>query len=97
MPLLNVRLDTEDKRLADDLREQGIPISRVVREAIRAEHAKRVGSRARSTKPSALVARLFEEFPDDEDASPTPTPPLDDRSAVQRAIQKRLRAKAPKR
>ncbi len=64
MPLLNVRLDAEDKRLADQLRDEGIPISRIVREAIRTEHARRIPKRGRKQKPSQLVADLFERFPD---------------------------------
>ena len=63
MPLLNVRLDPEDQRLANELRKEGIPISHLVREAIRNEHARRIRS-ARPAKPSQIVAEIFQRFPD---------------------------------
>jgi post-segregation antitoxin (ccd killing protein) len=90
--LLNVRLDAEDKRLADDLREEGIPISRIVREAIRAEHARRVGTRRRKRKPSELIAELYERFPDEPGAKGHGIDTTD-RRAVQRFIAARLARK----
>lgn len=90
MRLLNVRLTPDDARLVAALRQAGVPISRVVREAIRAEHGRRTGGRRRGEKPSAVVARIYAEHPD---------PPgqghrridLRDRRAVRRAIARRLR------
>jgi post-segregation antitoxin (ccd killing protein) len=93
MPLLNVRLDAEDKRLADQLREEGIPISRIVREAIRSEHARRIATRGRKQKPSELVADLFEQFPDAPRAKGHGIDTTD-RQAVQAYIAARLRRKS---
>jgi len=47
MPLLNARLDDDDARRARDLREAGVPIARIVRDAIRVEHEHRVARRVR--------------------------------------------------
>jgi post-segregation antitoxin (ccd killing protein) len=90
MPLLNVRLDAEDQRLADQLRAEGIPIARLVREAIRSEHARRLGHLARKQKPSQLIAGLLAQFPDPPG---TESHGIDttDRHAVQRHIAARLR------
>ena len=85
-----MRLDAEDKRLADQLREEGIPISRIVREAIRTEHARRIATRGRKQKPSALIADLFEQFPDAPRANGHGIDTTD-RRAVQTYIAARLR------
>lgn len=90
MPLLNVRLDAEDKRLADQLREDGIPISEIVRKAIRAEHARRIATRRRKQKPSELIADLFQQFPDAPVAKGHGID-TSDRRAVQTYIAGRLR------
>jgi post-segregation antitoxin (ccd killing protein) len=90
--LLNVRLDPEDQRLADELRADGLPISKLVRDAIRAEHERRLGAKRRKAKPSAIVADLFKRFPDqagDRGHAIDTT----DRRAVQKYIGSRLRAK----
>ena len=92
MPLLNVRLGPEDQRLADELRREGIRISRLVRDAIRAEHARRVGSGRRRQKPSALLAEILRRHPDlpDETHHGIDTT---DRHAVREHVAARLRRK----
>jgi hypothetical protein len=89
MPLLNVRLNAEEQRLADDLRKEGVRISRLVREAIRAEHARRVRP-PRRQRPSQIVAELLQRFPDipGERGHGIDTT---DRRAVQRYISSQLR------
>lgn len=64
MKLLNVRLAPEDARMAARLREAGIPISRLVREAIRAAHARHAPARAARKRPSELMASIYREHPD---------------------------------
>jgi hypothetical protein len=93
MPLLNVRLDAEDKRLADELRDDGIPISQIVRQAIRTEHARRIAKRGRRQKPSELIADLFEQFPDAPRAKGHGIDTTD-RRAVQAYIAARLGRKS---
>jgi post-segregation antitoxin (ccd killing protein) len=91
MPLVNVRLDADDARLAADLRGAGVPISRVVREAIRAEHARRMGLVRRSRRPSQIVKEIIASLPDLEDMAGRIDP--SDRRAVQRHIVARLRSR----
>ena len=90
MALVNVRLGPEDTRFAKELREQGIPLSRILREALRAEHARHVGSRARKVKPSAIVEEILRELPAPADAKPRGFS-LTDRRAMQEHIAAQLR------
>jgi hypothetical protein len=92
MPLLNVRLGPEEQRLAEELRAEGIPVSKLVRQAIRDEHARRIGGRKSRRKPSELVASLFEEFPDARGAKGHGIDTTDPR-AVRAFIAKRLRVR----
>lgn len=91
MSILNVRLGAEEQRLADELRDDGVAISRVVRDAIRAEHARRVGTKAHAPKPSSVVEALLK-------ANPAPSrrraarPDPRDRHAVREHIADKLRA-----
>ena len=90
MPLLNVRLGEEDARLVRDLRERGVSISAVVREALRAEA--RRGQTLGALDVDALLAEMI-------GAHPTPRRPrrrrLDtrDRQAVRAAIREKLRGR----
>jgi len=61
--LVNVRLDEERLKKASKLRERGIVLSDLVREAIDARYdALGVADESRDT--DRLVARLFERYPD---------------------------------
>jgi hypothetical protein len=86
--LLNVRLDEERVRKARTLRERGVALSDVVREAI----DERFASLPRSKSPSdiqAAVRRIFERYPD-----PPNLPPRDynvhNRRAARAAILRTL-------
>lgn len=90
--LINVRLDADRLRKAQRLRERGIALSDVVREAIDERF-----SELRSTSRidvTAIVRRIFEEYPD-----PPDLPPRDydvhDRRAARGAILRRLRPVRP--
>jgi hypothetical protein len=51
--------------MAAALREEGVAISGLVREALRAEYQRRFGGRGRSgRKPSELVERILDDLPD---------------------------------
>jgi predicted nucleic acid-binding protein len=52
VPLLNVRLSPDDARRAAELREEGVQISDVVREAIRAEYLRRRPGGPGNRRPS---------------------------------------------
>jgi hypothetical protein len=86
--LVNVRLDVERIRKAQTLRERGVALSDVVREAIdeRFEGLRNTGSRP---DVKAIVQRAFEQHPD-----PPDLPPRDydvhDRRAARTAIRRRL-------
>jgi hypothetical protein len=55
MALLNVRLDEEDARTAAALRRAGVPISTIVRDAIRTEYAKRI-ARPKALRRASQIA-----------------------------------------
>jgi len=87
--LINVRLDAERLRKVRRLRERGVRLSDVVREAI--------DERSRRFRPEpginveTVIRRIFEQHPD-----PPGLPPraydVHDRSAARQAILRKLRA-----
>ena len=90
MKLLNVRLGPEDARRAARLREAGVPISRVVREAIRAAHERHVTARVSRRRASEIMADIYREHPDPRNL-PRGKRDLTDRAGVRRVIRQRLR------
>jgi hypothetical protein len=85
MPLLNVRLSPDDARRAAELREEGVQISDVVREAIRAAHLRRRLGRASKRRPSLIVSEILAALPDPADVPRLEVDPTD-RHAVRRHI-----------
>ncbi len=92
MALVNVRLDAEDVRRVAELRRAGVQISGIVRQAIRDEHARRVGKRGGGCAALALLARIYADHPDTRDVRPRGFD-LRDRRAVRAAVEKRARGK----
>ncbi len=90
MKLLNVRLGPDDARMAAQLREAGIPISRLVRDALRAAHERHAASRARRRRPSQIMAEIYRDHPDRPGARRGKRD-LTDRVAVRRLIRQQLR------
>jgi hypothetical protein len=89
--LINVRLDDARVRKARALRARGIVLSDLVREAIDACFEE--VSKARERRDvSAIVARVFDDYPDPPDLPPR-TYRVRDRMAARDAILKRLRRK----
>jgi hypothetical protein len=88
--LVNVRLDEARVRKARFLRERGVPLSDVLREALdeRFEAVRRSGG---SKDVRALVAGLFEDHPDPPDLPPRGYR-VHDRRAARQAIVRRLRS-----
>jgi len=90
MRLLNVRLGPEDSRMASELRRDGIQLSRVVRDALRAAYTARRTSGPRRRRASDIMAEIYAQYPD---------PPrlrrrhvdLRDRRSVRRAILARAK------
>jgi hypothetical protein len=86
--LVNVRLDSEHLRKARMLRERGVRLSDVVREAID-ERYRQLRSLSEDDVKT-LIQRIFEQYPD-----PAGLPPRDydvhDRVAARQAILRKLR------
>jgi hypothetical protein len=86
--LVNVRLDPERLAKARALRERGVALSDVVREAIDERFARLAGSRS-GRDVRAILAQAFEQYPD---------PPglarrrydVHDRGAARRAVRRAL-------
>jgi post-segregation antitoxin (ccd killing protein) len=88
--LLNVRLGPDDARMAARLREAGIPISGIVRDALRAAHERHTSARAPRRRPSEIMAEIYREHPDRQGVRRGKRD-LTDRAAVRRVIRQRLR------
>jgi hypothetical protein len=87
--LVNVRLDEERLRKARTLRESGVTLSDVVREAIDARYeALRESGSPREVK--VIVRRIFERFPDPPDLPPRAYD-VHDRKAARAAIANKVR------
>ena len=87
--LVNVRLDEERLRKARTLRESGVALSDLVREAI----DERFDALAGSGSPrdlKAVMARIFEQYPDPPDLPPRGYD-VHDRGEARRAITGKLR------
>jgi hypothetical protein len=90
MKLLNVRLGPDDARMAAQLREAGIPISRLVRDALRAAHERHAAARAPRRRPSQVMAEIYRDHPDRPGVRRGKRD-LTDRAAVRRLIRQQLR------
>jgi hypothetical protein len=87
--LVNVRLDEERVRKAQALRERGVALSDVVREAI----DERFAAIGRSDSPPdvrAIVREIFDRYPDPPGLAPRDYD-IHDRRAARAAILRKLR------
>jgi hypothetical protein len=89
MKLINVRLTADDARRVSDLRKAGVQLSRVVRDAIRAEHERRVRSGAGQRRVADIMAEIYAAYPDPPGTARRRFD-LRDRVAARRAILRRL-------
>jgi hypothetical protein len=87
--LINVRLDADRIRKAQRLREHGVPLSDVVREAI----DQRFSELRSESQPDvkAIVGRMFHQHPDPPDLPPRGYD-VHDRRAARKAILGKLRS-----
>jgi hypothetical protein len=92
--LINVRLAAEDASKAEALRAQGIEISNVVREAIRAEYARRVGQRRTVKNVRRTLQEIYQRHPVPEDL---PSVDTTNRAAAHDWILQQLKRKRIKR
>ena len=90
MKLINVRLDAEDARKAASLRKEGVEISSLVRDAIRAEDDRRRKPKRNGRKASEIIQEIIARHP-----TPPGTPPrnynVHDRHEARAAILRKLR------
>jgi hypothetical protein len=91
--LVNVRLDAERLRKAQTLRERGVALSDVVREAIDERFAE---LRRRESQPDVrtIIRRIFEQYPDPSDL-PSRDYDVHDRRAARAAIRRKIRSVRP--
>jgi hypothetical protein len=92
MRLLNVRLDDDDSRLVQELKERGVSISELVRGAIRAE-----ARRAPKSEPldvDALVAEIQRQSPTPPGAKKRRRIDTTNRREVAQFIRGKLRRRA---
>ena len=91
--LVNVRLDAERLRKAQTLRERGVALSDVVREAIDERFAE---LRQRESQPDVrtMIRRIFEQYPDPPDL-PLRDYDVHDRRAARVAILRKIRPVCP--
>ncbi len=91
--LVNVRLDAQRFRKTQALRERGIALSDVVREAIDVRFAELRPAASRAAV-KAIVHRMFQQYPDPPDLPPREYS-VHDRRAARRAILRRIRPVRP--
>ena len=89
--LVNVRLDAERLLKVRRLREKGVVLSRLVREAID-QRFDSLDEDANSRYVRAILARVFEQYPDPPDLPPRAYSVLD-RAEARRAILRKLRSR----
>jgi hypothetical protein len=76
--------------MAARLQKDGTPLSRVVRDAIRAAYERHAAGRAKRRRASEIMADIYREYPDPPDL-PHGKRDLRNRGHVRRVIRKRLR------
>jgi hypothetical protein len=86
--LVNVRLDSERLRKARMLREHGVRLSDVVREAIDERYLQFRSAPEADVK--TLIQRIFEQYPDPE-RLPSRDYDVHDRTAARQAVLRKLR------
>lgn len=86
--LINVRLDAERLRKAQTLRERGVALSDVVREAIDERFLQLRSESQPDVK--AIIRRMFDQYPDPPDLPPREYD-VHDRHAARKAILGKVR------
>jgi hypothetical protein len=89
--LVNVRLDPERVRKAQMLREEGLSLSDVVREAID-ERFDQMQRSAAARDGGGIIRRILAEYPDPPDL-PARDYDVSDARAARAAVRRNLRAK----
>ena len=90
--LVNVRLDEQYLRKAAKLRAEGVALSDLVREAIDTKYDQVIRCRRNGDDAGAVLARIFEQWPDPPDLEPVEYN-VHERKEARAAILKRLRSR----
>jgi hypothetical protein len=90
--LVNVRLDEQYLRKAAKLRAEGVALSDLVREAIDTKYDQVIRCRRNSDDAGAVLARIFEQWPDPPDLEPVEYN-VHERKEARAAILKKLRSR----
>src|SRR5262245_38314616 len=88
--LINVRLSPEDASKAEALKRDGIELSGLVREAIRAEYSRRFKRLPTGAELAAGLDKLYARFPIPKDVQ-RPNVDPSDRLAFQQFIRERIK------
>lgn len=94
MKLLNVRLGPEESRIVDELRRDGVQISRLVREALHSEYRARQAKAGKGRRAREIMEAIYAAHPDPP-GTPPPRVDLADRRSMRRAIMKALKRRRP--
>jgi hypothetical protein len=86
--LMNVRLDEERSRKARALRENGVSLSDIVREAID-ERFEKLSNRRKRRDVKTIIATVFQQYPDPPGLRPR-TYDVHDSRQVRTVIRQRL-------
>ena len=89
--LINVRLDADRLRKAQALRERGVALSTVVRDAIDARFSE-LGSESRQDV-RAIIRRIFDRYPDPADLPPREYDAHNRRTAREAVLRKLRRGR----
>jgi hypothetical protein len=87
--LVNVRLDEQYLRKAAKLRAEGVALSDLVREAIDTKYDQVIRC-GKTTDSGAVLARIFDQWPDPPDLPPREYD-VHDRAQARAAIGRKLR------
>jgi hypothetical protein len=94
MKLLNVRLNEDDAHIADQLRRAGVEISSLVRQALRAEYARRRGGMKDQRPVADILAEIYAQNPAPPDYTPRDYNVHDRREAREAILRKLKKGRA---
>jgi Arc/MetJ-type ribon-helix-helix transcriptional regulator len=90
MASMSIRLSSEDLAKVRDLRKQGVNVSELLRDAVRAEHQRRTPRRHSKRDLQTILAGIYAKYPDPKDRPPKTVNPHD-RHAFREMIRNKVR------
>ena len=83
-------MSSEDLAKVRDLQKQGVNVSELMRDAIRAEHQRRAPRRYTKRQVDAILGEIHSKYPDPKDRPPKSVNPHD-RRAFREMIRNKVR------